>query len=880
MEKILQAMRRGHTVVTPTKRLARELLSAHGRASLAAGVQAWETPRVLPWPAWLAWLHRRLRWGEGVGATPRLLSRTQARWVWEAVLQESGLLPGNLPASALVKEVMQAWRLSAEYGIAAGEPERALNDNTHAFAQWSLRYRQRLSHRGWMDPDELPLHLARAGPRLGDLGSHVLVLSAGPLPGAWQALLDSLTAAGAIIEAEQLKAQPGEPSLHGAENAEDEFRLAATWARDWLEAKPDARLAIVINNLDQCRRRVGQILAEELAPVAQLPGRLMPLPFHLSMGSRLAEVPLVSQALALLGWLAGSHHYTVAGRVLRGKHLAPSPEVWLGRHVLDAAMREEGWMQAEPARVLSLQRQRSLGDEAMERLLQAQGTAGDGLPSAWAERFAQWLSLAGWPGFPELTSDDYQAREAWRDLLGEFSSLDPVVGTLEALAAVGKLAHLARERVFQPESADVPVQVLDPREAQGLRFDGAWVCGWHDEAWPQPVHPSPFLPLSEQRKLGLPGADAEQRYREAERVREQLTALAPECVFSWPGSEDGRPLRPSALVRHLPPGRREVATAPPYRLQMLQSRVLEPRPQPDVPAISPDTLVAGGVRVLENQSACPFRAFAEHRLGARPLDSPRPGIDPRQRGLGMHRAMEHIWEQLRGRRDLLAMDGGSRQALVRESVSSGFAQVRANGEPACRARLLELERRRAEGLILRQLVAEERRSDFVVKEQESGRESEFGGLRFKVRPDRIDRVQDGREIVLDYKTGAADAAGWLRERLGSVQLPMYALSDPRQVRGAFFVSLRPGGACFLGMQADADLIPPDPDTARLVAWDGKRGYASWEDMLLAWREKLGSLAAEFRDSVRRVDPAPGACEYCHLETLCRVADKRGVSEDD
>jgi len=802
--------------------------------------------------------------------------------VWEAVLQESGLLPGHLHASSLVKDVMHAWRLAAEYGISTGEPGLALNDNTRAFAQWSLRYRQRLSHRDWLDPDELPAHLARTGLLPGDLGSPTLLVSAGPVPAAWQALLDSLVAGGAAIRLEELRGEHGKASVHSAENAEDEFRQAAAWARARLRAQPDSRLAIVVSNLDQCRARVAQILAEELAPAAQQPGRLMPLPFHVSMGSRLAEMPLVSQAVALLTWLAGSHGYTVAGRVLRARYLAPGPEVWLRRHLLDAAIRAEGWMQADPARVLSLQQQRFRGDESLARLLQtlSQGGAGQHLPSTWAERFSQWLSLAGWPGFPELGSDDFQGREAWRDLLAGFSSLDPVLGALEARSAVGKLGNMARERVFQPEAADVPVQVLDQRESLGLRFDAAWVCGWHDEAWPQPVHPSPFLSLRAQRTLGLPGADAELRYREAERVREQLMALAGECVFSWPGSEDGRPLRPSALIRHLPTWRPELDVQPLYKLQMLQSRVLEPRPRPAVPVIPRHTVVGGGVRVLENQSACPFSAFAEYRLAARRLDSPLPGIDPRQRGLGMHRAMEQIWRKLRGRKDLLAMDAGSRDALVRESVSRGFAQVRVNSEPGGRARLLELERRRAEGLILRQLEAEERRCDFLVKEQESGRVSELAGLLFKIRPDRIDRLPDGREIVLDYKTGASDVSGWSRERIRSVQLPVYALANPGEIRGAFFVSLRPGDACFIGMQADADIIPADPDSARLVAWGGKHGYASWEDMLLAWREKLESLAAEFRDSVRRVDPAQGACEYCHLGTLCRVAERRGASGDE
>src|SRR6202042_1493032 len=44
----------------------------------------------------------------------------------------------------------------------------------------------------------------------------------------------------------------------------------------------------------------------------------------------------------------------------------------------------------------------------------------------------------------------------------------------------------------------------------------------------------------------------------------------------------------------------------------------------------------GGARLLELQSLCPFRSFAELRLSARALRSPIPGIDLQQTGRIVH----------------------------------------------------------------------------------------------------------------------------------------------------------------------------------------------------------------------------------------------------
>lgn len=41
--------------------------------------------------------------------------------------------------------------------------------------------------------------------------------------------------------------------------------------------------------------------------------------------------------------------------------------------------------------------------------------------------------------------------------------------------------------------------------------------------------------------------------------------------------------------------------------------------------------------------------------------------------------------------------------------------------------------------------------------------------------DRVDQLEDGRRIIIDYKTGAAiDTKNWASERLSEPQLPIYA----------------------------------------------------------------------------------------------------------
>jgi len=886
MDKIYSAISQGRTVVTPTKRMAREVQVAYNRQQSEKRQAVWPTPKILPWQAWLGVLHQDLSWTAEGAAGHRLLSPVQSRLLWEGVLNESGLLPGHLAASTLVKDVMKAWRLAMEYQLSVDPGSQAANDNCRAFVVWGRRYRQRLGHRGWLDPYEFPATLAAWVGQRGYFGPALSIVTTEAMPPSWTSLLEVIREQGGDIELLASNTQRARATMSRAENPEAEWRNAARWARYRMEGQPGVRLGIIIDDLDRQRPRVLQIFTEELCPGAALCGlEGVRTPFHLSMGQRLLDLPMVYQAMALLKWLSGEHGFEVAGRVLRAPYLAPTREAFLHRACLDAELRRQGMLFVAPASVLELAcRAEGIEGEfsrTLAALIELSGTQmTNALPSAWAERFSAWLSAMAWPGFQALDSGAYQALTAWNELLSEFSSMDPVTGSLHASLAVRQLGRLASEKIFQPEARDVPVQILDLREAQGLAFDAVWVCGWHDEAWPQASSPSPFLPLSEQRTHHMPGSSAEIRYQEALAAREKLLALAPECLFSWPQAEDGRPLRPSGLIAQLPEADLKLETRESFHQCIRRHRSLEPRPPAELPEIVAGARVRGGVQVLEQQSSCPFRAFAEHRMGATCLETPGPGLDPRQRGLCIHRSMEGIWQGVRSQADLLALDDTDLSSVIETAVDRGFDAARINAQGAWRNRLLELEKVRARRLVADLMEAEKRRPEFIVKEQEIGLGSELGGLVFKIRPDRIDLLSDGRELLLDYKTGSVNPREWLYLRIKSVQLPLYVLASPGKTRAAYFATLKAGDVGFHGMQADEDMMPADRSVCENVKWSGRDGYASWEDMLLDWQRKLEQLATAFRESDIRVDPDRDACLYCHLGTLCRVAERQEVHEDE
>lgn len=141
----------------------------------------------------------------------------------------------------------------------------------------------------------------------------------------------------------------------------------------------------------------------------------------------------------------------------------------------------------------------------------------------------------------------------------------------------------------------------------------------------------------------------------------------------------------------------------------------------------------------------------------------------------------------------------------------------------------------------------------------------IGGLQIKTRADRVDALSDGREIILDYKTGQLKSRGWEGERPDEPQLPLYCATSDRPVAGAAFAVIRVGELRFRGLTTQDVSLPAftkmtiDPPIPL-------------DRQLLEWRHVLEHLAEAFRAGKARVDPKPGACDNCGLRALCRIRE--------
>jgi len=822
-------------IITGTALAARGLLREHDLAQRAEGRLLWDFPDILPREAWLKRSWQECAWSDPEH-TPMLLTRWQELALWQEAI-ESATRDILLDAHATARAATEAWGLlhawEAPHDFAAFQA----TEDSAAFFAWMARVEQRLRGRDWITLAELPAALAqRAASGAWGVASAPALAGFDEISPADRRLFNAVGAR-EVVSASEIRGRLARVNCH---DGMDELTRSAVWARRKVEANPEARIGIAVPDLAAMAATAQRIFEDILHPGWGF--RREAPAFRISAGESLADAPMVSAALLILQLMEGVPREQAA-------MLWRSPFVTVPEGAqLAAELRRN---KADPV---------TLRTPAVARCLPELAAAAKAWPERarsgqWSADISKLLGLAGFPGTRALAREEAETLEAWKDLLAEFARLEAVAGPLSRGSAISRIARMARASRVRPRGvpADASVEIFDVAEAAGVRFDGLWIAGLDAGAWPPKPNPNPFLPLAMQRAAGMPGSSADLQFRFAQRVIKRLCSSAPEVVCSFAAHAADEERQPSPLVAglpclpELPPAdtaiRRVFACAPPMEMAAADERV----------AIAPGTLQRGGSQVLADQSACPFRAFAMHRLRARDADEPDVGLSPLERGSLAHRALEWFWQRLQTSERLQALTPAELTALIRSSAQGALEEYAlARERSAALDRFCLLERSRLEGLLREWIEIEKKREPFTVVRSEKKSEVDVAGLRLELRVDRIDRYGDGTHAIVDYKTSKnLSEKMWAGERPEAPQLPLYATTSGVPVSEVAFGKLVTGSA----------------------DWIGERG-ASLRELLPRWQAVVRKLAAEFLEGRAEVDPRedPSPCGMCALPALCRVQE--------
>ena len=852
----------------PSRQRAHALRLAYAAAKLAGGHEVWNSPDTLPLEGWLT---REIEREAATGAArvPRLLSPAEEWLLWRECTAEATQDLDLVNRASLAQSLRRAIALAADLEIEPSVLRGACGSEARLLAAVHRAVEERCQELG-------AAPLAAAVRALECAGDGRRVSFAGFL--APSPRLRSIIAAraGKGFESAFLpSAEPTQtvPRFVPAADERQELERIAEWCGQRLSAQADARLLVLLPGSAGRRERLASLVRQAIDPAGLERSALV----GLEGGQPLATLPLPAHALASLALLAGeSLEIESVLEWLRSPWWSePGPAA---RAALDLYLREQPLLRVDAGALLRLLHHAPVPMAAAaaalrERLKQALACvrAGPGTPREWSERFRAALEALGWPGARSRIGAEQQTLVRFHELLDEIGQLSAAARMLRLETAVRFITELASHTPYRPADEDPAVTVSPAYQDPVVRYDGLWVAGLHAEAFPQPVAPDPFLPLPAQIAAGWPAATAAGRLQEARALLAAWRAGAAELVLSAPARAEDIELVPSPLIEEWRTGAQgcEQGRASIWLPERLHRPRLLTQWRDDVGVEwSAQQPLPSGTRSLELQNQCPFRAYAELRLGSAPLGMPEPGVAPDARGQLLHAALQHLWEQIGDSRALAALSREALDELVTASLERAAATLGPAGEDGPARAAMARERRRTARLIHKLLEIERRRPPFAVRHTEYNSRVRLAGQELRLRIDRLDTLESGGVAILDYKSGRRVSPDWYGDRPSHPQLLAYLAAVGEDVVAMATINVTAREVRFDGIASRQDLLPK---VAGVKALEGEPGDP-WRERVGQWRELVERLARAFAGGQAAVDPKPQACEFCHVAGVCRVGD--------
>ena len=241
------------------------------------------------------------------------------------------------------------------------------------------------------------------------------------------------------------------------------------------------------------------------------------------------------------------------------------------------------------------------------------------------------------------------------------------------------------------------------------------------------------------------------------------------------------------------------------------------------------------------------------------------------RGKIMHQVVERLYRMEPCRRGLGGLDASALRSLF-DPVFDAVLDEHLPDTDAYRGRLRGFERDRVWALLQSLRQKDTNRPAFEVA-TEVASEFAVGPLVLRMRLDRLDELDAGGSLVIDYKTGEFTPAGWKGVRLADCQLPLYAVSTGS--RGAAVLELRPPEVRLRGV-GDPAL---DIDNLRSPDKFFKEPALDWDAVLARWATQLDTLAREFAAGDFRVNPADRKWAVGQFASLTRIHSLRSTDAD-
>lgn len=881
------------TVITPNRRLAATFLKKYNAHLKTLSHPSWETLDILPFARWIERLWHDYS-AQHFLISPRLLTAQQEILIWEEIIKKSTESEILLSLTKTCTVVKSAWGVLKQWQIPLNHPLLGVTEDSLIFLKWAKEFEKVCEQNNWLDENSLvAIMLNHFQNKQITCSPNLLLVGFTECTPLQQKLFDTLKNLKINLQYlpnigeyfvdknKPLSLPLKKISKIALSDEESEILTMARWAKSWVDQslafKQPLTIGCIIPHLERVRETVIRLFTEVFAENNSLLCESNTKFFNISVGKRLHTFPVVHTALELLK-LNNEIKLADLSHILRSPFIGEAESELLKRAEFDALLKKSQYGNIHLSTLLDAEEKINLKKycprlaSRLGYFLTEKNHHNYTTIKEWASHFIHLLNIVGWPGERSLNSHEYQIVQQFLDTLQEFANCNSLFPNVHFDKALNYLQKFVNNAIYQPQSPEAPLQILGVLEGAGLPFDAVWVMGVNDRQFPAPVKPNPFIPHRLQKLLHMPHATVERELKYTQELMNQIIQNANEVIFSYAEKSADCELQASAMIQsfeNITVASLTLSNFIPCDKIAFTHRKIEFYEDHQAPPLQPFENIHTGISLFKNQAACPFKAFAEIRLSAKPLTTSRRSMHNKIRGIIFHKALELIWNHLQDSSSLAKLEDTELTNLISHFVQKAFLET--PGINFFSKAYLQLELKRQTKLIYKWLMLEKTRPAFKVISHEIEHEILIGNLPITLRIDRIDELADGTQVIIDYKTHHYNSIHhWFNERPEEPQLPLYTLIAPERTVAIAYAEIHAKNIGFKGVSHKSIDINNIKPIASLPLAEERR----WDEQIVYWRKTLEKIAYDFSNGHALVNPKNSleTCRLCQLQPLCRIHD--------
>ena len=753
----------------------------------------------------------------------------------------------------MAKQAQAAWVLLNDFNLDVGDPRIAKTFDGEHFQSWCLEYMQTLEQNAWLDQACLNQELISIISQNNLKQKQLRLFCVGfldPTPAQlslWQILQRQKHEIIQISEQNDINKSSSKIDF---DHPDAELLAMAEFAKKHHASSKHQSLAFILPDLNQRYQNIDRVFRQTFKmPLAEN----HKLPFAISFGAALNKHALIETALLILG-LGEKNSHDIINQLLLSPFLDGAEQESQARAQLTDDINQRPFSITLKQLTLLCEKNSPIFSSILCKFKpykKAENTL-----EACLNSFIERLNGFGFPGQGMLTSHDFQVLNQFKTTLYDLMKLQLIQKPCSIYHALNLLRQACKDTLFQAESnLQANIHVLGLLEATDIPFDTVWQSGLSEKDWPQNHGINPFLPAPLQSELKMPGADPEHNTQFHETLIRNRIKSCHTFIASYISQENDVHVEATYCIKNVT----TVVSEPPSSTEANSASKIEYYQSWIAPAVLENDTIRGGSQILRRQALCPFKAFAESRLDAKPLETMMLGLNYKLKGQILHEIMEDIWKTLQSQHKLNTMLQAQRNELITTAIKKALRPYQNQLEF-----YIDVEFQRIYRIVNDFLSLESTRESFSVIATEKTETLQLNKLTLHMRIDRIDQIETGEYVLIDYKTSQNSVLQWLGERPEEPQLPLYSLCLNPVPAALCFAELRSKKCKFTGIGTSKNILPQVNPLANITL----------DQLQQDWQKYLLQLSDDFTSGHAIIDPKnkQKTCAQCALKSLCRIQD--------